>query len=145
MENITLQRLKMSGWESGRKIDISAFKNKYQRIGLNMPENVEVFLKEFGLLQVNHLKWFKDVNFDPIEAIGINLDAEYFENLLIEYGINTTLYPVGVCYGDEMFLLMTITNEFYCFTDGCCEKCGVGIEDMLDCLIGECSMAKTVE
>lgn len=145
MEDTTLQRLKMAGWKQGREIDISAFKYRYREIGLKMPENVEEFLKEFGLLQVNYLKWFKDVNFDPIEAIGINLDAEYFENLLIDYGINTTMYPVGECYGNEMLMLMTITNEFYCFTDGCCELCGVGIEDMLDCLIGECKMAKKIE
>ena len=108
-------------------------------------ENVEAFLEEFGLLHIENLKWFRDVDFNPLEAIGINLDAEYFENLLDEYDINTTTYPLGMCCTNELFLVMTITNEFYCFTNGCCELCGIGVEDMLDCLIGECRISKTIE
>ena len=75
----------------------------------------------------------------------VEIFAEYFENLLDEYDINTIAYPLGMCYRNELFLVMTITNEFYCFTNGCCEQCGVGIEDMLDCLIGECRSSKTIE
>lgn len=145
METTTIQRLKAAGWKCGRKIDISAFKKRYKEIGLEMPANVETFLEEFGLLHINNLKWFGDVNFNPLEAIGFYLDAEYFETVLDDYGINTTTYPLGMCYRNELFLLMTISNEFYCFTDGCCEQCGVGVEDMLDCLIGECRMSKTIE
>lgn len=33
---------------------------------------------------------------------------------------------------------MTAENEFYCFTDGCLVKAGNNIEEMLDCLVGEC-------
>ena len=110
-----------------------------------MPANVEAFLEEFGVLHIENLKWFRDVDFNPLEAIGINLDAEYFENLLDEYDINTTTYPLGMCCTNELFLVMTITNEFYCFTNGCCELCGIGVEDMLDCLIGECRISKTIE
>lgn len=145
METTTLQRLKAAGWKCGRKIDISDFKKRYREIGLEMPVKVEIFLEEFGFLHIKNLKWFGDVNFNPLEAIGINLNAEYFENLLDEYDINTTAYPLGMCYRNELFLVMTITNEFYCFTNGCCEQCGVGIEDMLDCLIGECRRSKTIE
>ena len=145
METTTLQRLKAAGWKFGRKIDISAFKKRYREIGLEMPANVEAFLEEFGLLHIENLKWFRDVDFNPLEAIGINLDAEYFENLLDEYDINTTTYPLGMCCTNELFLVMTITNEFYCFTNGCCEMCGIGVEDMLDCLIGECRISKTIE
>lgn len=145
METTTLQRLKAAGWKCGRKIDISAFKKRYREIGLEMPANVEAFLEEFGLLHIENLKWFRDVDFNPLEAIGINLDAEYFENLLDEYDINTTTYPLGMCCRNELFLVITITNEFYCFTNGCCELCGIGVEDMLDCLIGECRISKTIE
>lgn len=145
METTTLQRLKAAGWKCGRKIDISSFKKRYREIGLEMPANVEAFLEEFGLLHIENLKWFRDVDFNPLEAIGINLDAEYFENLLDEYDINTTTYPLGMCCTNELFLVMTITNEFYCFTNGCCELCGIGVEDMLDCLIGECRISKTIE
>ena len=145
MEPTTLQRLKAAGWKCGRKIDISAFKKRYREIGLEMPANVEAFLEKFGLLHIENLKWFRDVDFNPLEAIGINLDAEYFENLLDEYDINTTTYPLGMCCTNELFLVMTITNEFYCFTNGCCELCGIGVEDMLDCLIGECRISKTIE
>ena len=145
MEVTTLQRLKAAGWEDGRKIDISAFKKRYREIGLEMPANAEAFLEEFGLLHIENLKLFKDVNFNPLRAIGINLDAEYFENLLDEYDINTITYPLGKCSRNELFLVMTITNEFYCFTNGCCVQCGSGVEDMLDCLIGECRMFKMLE
>ena len=73
---------------------------------------VEAFLEEFGLLHIENLKWFRDVDFNPLEAIGINLDAEYFENLLDEYDINTTTYPLGMCCRNELFLVMTITKNF---------------------------------
>lgn len=65
-----------------------------------------------------------------------------------KYGRNdiyTTAYPVGMCDRNELFLVITITNEFYCFTNGCCLQCVVGVEDMLDCLIGECKMFKEIE
>lgn len=49
---------------------------------------------------------------------------------------------MGKCCRNELFLVMTITNEFYCFTNGCCVQCGVGVEDMLDCLIGDAECLK---
>ena len=102
METTTFTTAKGAGWKCGRKIDISAFKKRYREIGLEMPANVEAFLEEFGLLHIENLKWFRDVDFNPLEAIGINLDAEYFENLLDEYDINTTTYPLGMCCTNEL-------------------------------------------
>lgn len=46
---------------------------------------------------------------------------------------------------DNLIIVMTINNMFYCFTDGYLEKCGNNIEDMLDCLVGECKEAEVIE
>ena len=40
---------------------------------------------------------------------------------------------------------MTINNEFYCFTDGYLEKTGSSVEEMFDCLVGECREAEVIE
>lgn len=145
MEDITLKRLKNAGWEPDRKIDISFVKTRYNDIGLEMPICVEVFLKQFGMLVVNSLEIHEDVNFNPLKVIGINLDAEYFRDLLIDYNINTTAYPIGMTCRGNLSILMVENNEFYCFTDGYLEKCGSNIEDMLDCLVGESKEAVIIE
>ena len=73
---------------------------------------VEAFLEEFGLLHIENLKWFRDVDFNPLEAIGINLDAEYFENLLDEYDINTTTYQAELIeYAEPTEVLLWINGK----------------------------------
>lgn len=95
MEDITLKRLRNAGWKTNRKIDIILLKTKYKEIGLEMPVCVEGFLEQYGMLIVNSLKIHEDVNFNPLKVIGTNLDAEYFSDLLADYDINTTVYPIG--------------------------------------------------
>ena len=48
------------------------------------------------------------------------------------------VYPIGEARQSNLIVLMTEQNVFYCFTDGCLVKVGDCIEDMLDCLVGEC-------
>jgi len=69
-------------------------------------------------------------------------DGDYFKECLIEYGINKVSYPIGTARKDNLMILLTEENEFYCFTDGCLIKVGDCIEDMLDCLVGECREAE---
>ena len=35
-------------------------------------------------------------------------------------------------------------EEFYCYTDGYLEKAGENVEQMLDCLVGECNEAVVI-
>ena len=146
MNEITLKRLKEAGWNNDRKIDISEIKLKYQKIGLEMPDNVSVFLEEFGFLNIDppDKKCF-DVEFNPIEAIGIRLTAEYFEECLKDYGINEKVFPIGTARENNLFVLMTEKNTVYIFTDGCICKAGSSVEEMLDCLVGECFLPEYIE
>ena len=87
----------------------------------------------------------EDIEFDPLKAIGINLDGDYFRELLEEYDINETVYPIGIACRGNLSVFMTRGNVFYCFTDGYLEKDGENIEEMLDCLVGECRKADVIE
>ncbi len=143
MEKITKERLLNAGWYEDRKITISNMMQEYQKIGLEMPINVELFLKEFGMLKIDPTnKKYYDVDFNPLNIIGDYFDGDYFKECLIEYGINKVSYPIGTARKDNLMILLTEENEFYCFTDGCLIKVGDCIEDMLDCLVGECREAE---
>ena len=139
MQKITIERLKQSGWEQNRKIDVSVIKNRFCGIGLEFPENVSKFLEEFGMLFINLPEMNdNDVNLNPINAIGVNVSHEYFENCLKDYGIDEEVFPVGeICRGN-LLLLMTKENRFYEFTDNCVIKAGESADEMFDILVGKC-------
>ena len=72
-------------------------KKKYQEIGLEMPNNVEVFLEKYGMIKSDFEdKIYFNVEFNPLKAIGINLDAEYFHECLSDYGVEKDIYPIGL-------------------------------------------------
>ena len=114
-------------------------RKKYYEIGLDYPEVVDKFLKEYGMLNItsndNH---YFDVSFDAIEAIGCNLDGSYFKECLAEYDINERVYPVGEACRKNLLVLMTVTESFYCFTDEVLLFWGGSVDEMLDCIVGEC-------
>ena len=96
MNSITKNRLIDSGWKEQRKINTDLIRKKYDEIGLEYPEVVDKFLKEYGMLNINPRdKCYFDVSFNAIEAIGCNLDGSYFKECLAEYDINETVYPIG--------------------------------------------------
>ncbi len=142
MEKITQERLLNAGWTKTRKVDITEIQDKYQEAEMDLPTNVKEFLSEYGYLVFDTKGRKEDVEFIPEKAIGYELDKEYFEELLEDYGINEVVYPVGVTSKEELIIVMTIQNTFYCFMDGYLEKAGNCVEDMLDCLIGECREAE---
>lgn len=124
MENVTIKKLSAMGWIESRSINIALYKKRYEEIGLEMPRDVEEFLARHGMLKSNKKnKIYFEVDFDPLKAIGINLRGDYFRECLGEYGI----------------------DETYCFTDGCLLKVGDNVEEMLDCLVGECRQAEEIE
>lgn len=144
MEKITQERLLNAGWTKTRKVDITEIQYKYHEAEMNLPTNVKEFLSEYGYLVFDAKGRKEDVEFIPEKAIGYELDKEYFEELLEEYGINEVVYPVGVTSKEELMIVMTIQNTFYCFTDGYLEKAGDCVEDMLDCLVGECKEPEVI-
>lgn len=146
MNVITEKRLIDAGWYEGRNVDVGESKKKFEEIGLDMPVNIENFLREFGMLKIDvpEKKYF-DVEFNPLKAIGNNLDADYFEECLLDYQIREMVYPIGVACRDNLIILMTISGTVYCFTDGCLIKTGNSIEEMLDCLVGECKEPEEIE
>lgn len=145
MEKTTIKRLEDAGWYKNRKIDISVFRSKYINIGMQMPLNISHFLEEFGMLVIDAPdKRYFDVHFNPLKAIGTNLHCDYFSECLREYGIAEMVYPIGVARGDNLLVLMTLDNTAYCFMDGCVLEVGTCVEEMLDCLVGECKKPKEI-
>lgn len=146
MNNQTIKRLEAAGWYADRKTNINIVEQKYREIGLEMPDNIRRFLIKFGMLKIDSPdKKYYDVEFNPLKAIGVNLDKSYFEQCLSEYGISNMVYPIGVACRENLIVLMTSEDVFYCFTDGCLIKAGDNIEEMLDCLVGECRDAIIIE
>lgn len=146
MNEKTIERLYAAGWQEERNINIDKLKTRYHEIGLNMPPNVQSFLAKYGMIEVNAKdKTYFDVTFDPLKAIGVNLDGGYFRECLAEYGMKDMVYPVGVACRENLLVLMTETDTVYCFTDGCLLKAGDNINDMLDCLVGECREGELID
>ncbi|MCM1499227.1 MAG: SUKH-3 domain-containing protein [Clostridium sp.] len=145
MEKITQERLSKAGWNEKRKIDVSDIKEMYLNAGIVMPANVEKFLSTYGLLVFDDAERKESLEFIPGKALGSNLDRDYFEDLLEEYGIHEMMYPIGVACRENLMVLMTEKNTFYCFTNGYLERAGENLEIMLDCLVGECKKAEVIE
>lgn len=144
MEKVTKERLAKAGWDEKRTIDVSDIKEMYQKIGLVMPNNVENFLSIYGMLVFEDADRKENLEFIPQKALGCNLDKEYFEELLEDYDINEMAYPIGVACRENLMVLMTEQDIFYCCTDGYLEQAGENVEDMLDCLVGECNEATVI-
>ena len=144
MEKVTEERLVKAGWDEKRTIDISNIKDVYQKLGLVMPMNVEKFLTVYGKLVCEYDERKENLEFIPEKALGCNLDKVYFEELLEEYDINEIVYPIGVACRGNLMVLMTEQDVFYCYTDGYLEKAGENVEQMLDCLVGECNEAVVI-
>lgn len=145
MEKITKERLLKAGWTETRRVNITNIENKYCEAKVNLPDNVKNFLSEYGYLVFDDKDRREDVEFIPEKAIGYELDKEYFEELLEEYDINEVVYPVGMISQGNLMIVMTTENIFYCFMDGYLEKAGNCVEDMLDCLVGECRKGEVIE
>ena len=146
MNDITKKRLVEAGWSENRQIDTTIFKDKYDEIGLNYPESIDDFLKKYGMLKINPKdKKYFDVSFDAIAAIGCNLDGDYFRECLDEYDIEDRVYPVGEACRSELFVLMTSNGKFYCYTDGLLVLLGNSVDEMLDCVVGECRKAVRID
>ena len=64
MNNITKNRLIDSGWKEQRKINTDLIRKKYDEIGLEYPEVVDKFLKEYGIKQ----EWLA-------EQVGISISS----------------------------------------------------------------------
>ena len=146
MNEITLKRLRDAGWNKDRKIDISNIKMKYKEIGLEMPITISIFLEEYGFLKINapDKKYF-DVEFDPIKAIGTNLKADYFKECLLEYDIYEKVFPIGIACRGNLIILMSEESTVFAFTDACLMKAGTSIDEMLNCIVGECLKPEEID
>jgi hypothetical protein len=128
-----------AGWSENRVIDTRLFQKKYEEIGLEYPKSVDGFLSEFGMLDINPKdKRYFDVSFDAVEAIGCNLDGGFFADCLDEYDIDDSVYPVGEACRKNLLVLMTEKETFYCYTNGLLLLLGESVDEMLDCIVGEC-------
>lgn len=144
MESITLNRLMQAGWTNKRKIDIYSIEKIFKEKNIDMPQKIRDFLKQYGMLEIKFKRKMQAVEidekieFNPIKAIGNNTDGEYFIGIFDEYDIDDIVYPIGISNRGNLLMLMTENEMFYRYTDGFLCKDGEDIEEMLDCVVGEC-------
>ena len=144
MENITLNRLIKAGWTNERNINIDLIEKTFKEKSINMPEKIRAFLQKYGMLEIKFKRKMQAIDidevieFNPIKAIGDNLDSEYFMEIFDEYDIDDVVYPIGIANRGNLLMLMTENETFYRYTDGFLCKDGENIEEMLDCVVGEC-------
>jgi len=144
MKAVTLNRLMQVGWSKERKINIDSIEAIFKEKRIDMPEKIRKFFESYGMLQINFKKEMRTINieevieFNPIKAIGKNLDGEYFNDIFDEYDIDDIVYPIGIANRGNLLMLMTENETFYRYTDGFLCKDGENVEEMLDCVVGEC-------
>lgn len=135
LDEYVLNVLKNSGWSDGRKQDITQWIQILTEEGYIVNEYAKSILSELGDLQVrvssdkNHLG--VTMHFNPVNAAS----GEYDRMEIFNQASNEELFPM---------VLMTEQDVFYCYTDGYLEKAGENVEQMLDCLVGECNEAVVI-
>lgn len=144
MENITLDRLMQAGWTNERNVNIDSIEKIFKEKSIDMPQKIRAFLQQYGMLEIKFKRKMQAIDidevieFNPIKAIGNNLDSEYFRDIFDEYDIDDIVYPIGIANRGNLLMLMTESGTFYRYTDGFLCKDGENIEEMLDCVVGEC-------
>ncbi len=79
------------------------------------------------------------------KQLDVILMVHIFKECLAEYDINETVYPIGEACRKNLLVLMTLTESFYCFTDGLLLFLGGSVDEMLDCIVGECRKPIEIE
>ena len=93
MENITLDRLMQAGWTNERNVNIDSIEKIFKEKSIDMPQKIRAFLKQYGMLEIKFKRKMQAIDidevieFNPIKAIGNNLDSEYFRGIFDEYDI----------------------------------------------------------
>lgn len=142
VSHITMKRLKEGGWEENRNVDINDIESIFRERKIELFEVAKAFLSKFGMIKIEFPKQgslfntIEMINFNPINAIGDCLDGEYFNDLEEEYKdiIGEKINPVGETERGNLILLITPTEKYYGYTDGCLVKYGDNTEEMLECL-----------
>ena len=79
------------------------------------------------------------------KQLDVILMVHILKECLAEYDINETVYPIGEACRKNLLVLMTLTESFYCFTDGLLLFLGGSVDEMLDCIVGECRKPIEIE
>ncbi|WP_434298191.1 SUKH-3 domain-containing protein [Clostridium sporogenes] len=139
-----MDRLMQAGWTNERNVNIDSIEKTFKEKSINMPQKIRAFFQQYGMLEIKFKRKMQAVDvdevieFNPIKAIGNNLDSEYFRDIFDEYDIDDIVYPIGIANRGNLLMLMTESGTFYRYTDGFLCKDGENIEEMLDCVVGEC-------
>ncbi len=148
MYDITLKRLKNSGWFLERKISTRKLKELYRQRGFLWNEIAQRFLENYGMLEFQFTKTgspfqtTEKINFNPISALGKTIHNDFFNQIGEEFSdvveiIDKEFYPIGEIARGNLIIFMTNDGKFFSYTNGCLIKNGENTEEMLDCVIGE--------
>lgn len=144
MEDITLDRLMQAGWTNERNVNIDSIEKIFKEKSIDMPQKIRTFLQQYGMLEIKFKRKMQAIEidevieFNSIKAIDNNLHSEYFRDIFDEYDIDDIVYPIGIANRGNLLMLMAESGTFYRYTDGFLCKDGENIEEMLDCVVGEC-------
>lgn len=142
LSDITIKRLKEAGWDEERNIDIKQIESIFKERKIEVFQVTKDFLSKFAMISVEFPKLgslfntVEKINFNLLNAIGDCLGGEYVNDLEEEYKeiIGEKLNPVGEIDRGNLILLITPTEKYYGYTDGCLVKFGDNTEEMLECL-----------
>jgi len=148
MKRRTEERLIAAGWKQDRMINIEFIEKRYKKYGMLIPNSVKFFLQKYGMITIKfkkvlaHVDINEEISFNPVEVLGDYLDKEYFKTIVDDYSeeVKEELFPVGMIARGNMILMMTASEMFFSYTDGCLCKDGDNIDEMLDCVVGECRL-----
>ena len=142
MTELTLQRLKSSGWTPGRKVDITPIEEAYADAGMQIPDKLREFFEEFGLLGIEYEEKFSSSVCRESHLIDprvdfLNYNKEDYKRLLLPYGAPGAVFPVGFAHRGNMKIYYHENGSFYLFMEGGpLYYCGDTADSLFDGLIG---------
>ena len=143
MTELTLQRLKATGWTPDRKVDITPIEEAYAEEGAHIPEKLREFFAEYAFLDIEYYDSVRDVheehNINPLDE-SWGWDRQTFDNLLEQVGVSGTAYYVGAAFRRNMDIFYHDDGFFYFFMGGGpIIRIGSTIDEFVSALCGDYS------
>lgn len=138
MNELTVQRLKSSGWTPGRRVDISQIEEAYAEEGAQIPGKLREFFAEFAFLDIEYydsVRGYEEHNINPLDC---GWDRQTFDNLLGQVGVGGTAYYVGEAFRRNMDIFYHDDGFFYFFMGGGpIIRIGSTIDEFVSALCGD--------
>ncbi len=127
--------LRAAGWQPGRQVDTTAWRQDLEKSGFRMHDGAERFLAEFGGLKVDVRGPGVSVARVPFEFDPMLADGE--DDRFAEWGddIGQALFPIGALDQGQFFLGISASGEVYLVADWLASF-GVGTQALERLILG---------